>query len=100
MEQHPEASEEQLAALRAEMNQIKAEMVQLERQKTDLTKQSRRLEDRQVKNWKWMHEASKFSGISSISFTCFRCRDCSFKQGSRLANVASNRVPSIFIRCG
>lgn len=70
-----EASEEQLEALRMEVEEIKAQMAELEQEKRELLKNTRRLEDRQVKNWKWMHEASKFSGIQMRARfpNCFSC---------------------------
>ena len=97
-----EASEEQREALQAEVDEIRAQIAELEREKRELLKHTRRLEDRQVKNWKWMHEASKFSGIPDICFSYPLVLMCFFltEQVSRSTSIANSHARLIFIRCG
>ncbi|XP_032793340.1 uncharacterized protein LOC116930083 [Daphnia magna] len=53
-----------LEQLQSEVAKLRGQLVELELEKEALMKQTRIMEDRQVTNWKWIHEATKFSGIS------------------------------------
>lgn len=53
-----------LEQLQSEVAKLRGQLVELELEKEALMKQTRIMEDRQVTNWKWIHEATKFSGLT------------------------------------
>jgi len=54
---------EAIAELQSEIEALQGQLTSLHDEKTFLLKESR-VEDCQVKNWKWIHDATKFSGVS------------------------------------
>lgn len=57
--------------LQSEVKELRGQLAELELEKEALMKKTRSLEDRQVKNWKWIQEATKFSGSFSLLFLLF-----------------------------
>jgi predicted nuclease with TOPRIM domain len=55
-----------LEQLQSEVKELRGQLAELELEKEALMKKTRSLEDRQVKNWKWIQEATKFSGSFSL----------------------------------
>lgn len=51
-----------LEQLQSEVARLRGQLLELELEKEALMKQTRTMEDRQVTNWKWIQEATKFSG--------------------------------------
>lgn len=63
MEDKEEAGQEMLDQLQSEVDELRGQLAELQQEKEALMKQTRSLEDRQVINWKWIQEATKFSGL-------------------------------------
>lgn len=58
-----EAEQNALEQLQSEVEDLRGQLAELESEKETLMKRTRSLEDRQVRNWKWIQDATKFSGF-------------------------------------
>ena len=54
--------------LQSEVEELRRQLAEIEREKEAVMKMKRNLEDRQVKNWKLIQEATKFSGLLLFYF--------------------------------
>lgn len=63
---HEARQAEELDQLQSEVDELRGQLAELEREKGALMKNLRSLEDRQVRNWKWIQDATKFSGMDII----------------------------------
>jgi len=59
----PTEETEAILELQSEIEALQEQLASLEHEKESLLQESR-LEDLQVKNWKWVQDATKFSGVS------------------------------------
>lgn len=57
----PTEETEAILELQSEIEALQEQLASLEHEKESLLQESR-LEDLQVKNWKWVQDATKFSG--------------------------------------
>ena len=55
-----------LEQLQSEVKELRGQLAELETEKEALMKKTRSLEDQQVKNWKWIQDVTKFSGLFSF----------------------------------
>lgn len=62
MEAGEEAEQDVVEQLQSEVNELRGQLADFELEKETLMKRTRSLEDLQVRNWKWIQEATKFSG--------------------------------------
>ncbi len=63
-----EAEQNALEQLQSEIEDLRGQLAELESEKEMLMKRTRSLEDRQVRNWKWIQDATKFSGFFFLFF--------------------------------
>lgn len=61
-----------LEQLQSEVNELRGQLDELESEKEVLMKRATSLEDRQVNNWKWIQDATKFSGSITITTTTMK----------------------------
>jgi hypothetical protein len=54
--------------LQSEVKELRRQLDEIEREKKTVMKRTHDLEDRQVKNWKLIQEATKFSGLLLFCF--------------------------------
>jgi DNA repair exonuclease SbcCD ATPase subunit len=62
-----------LEQLQSEVKELRGQLAELETEKEALMKKTRSLEDQQVKNWKWIQDATKFSGLFSFILNNVMC---------------------------
>lgn len=70
MEAEDEA-QQRLDQLQSEVEDLRGQLHELEQEKEMLMKQIRSMEDRQVRNWKWIQDATKFSGLRTFKSSTF-----------------------------
>lgn len=61
-----EAGQDELKQLQSEVDELRGLLAKLDMERETLMKQARILEDRQVTNWKWIQDATKFSGYLDL----------------------------------
>ena len=59
-----EAGQNRQQQLQSEVDELRGQLEELRKEKETLMKRTKSAEDRQVRNWKWIQAATKFSGKS------------------------------------
>ena len=88
-----EEEEAPLEQVQSEVDELRKQLAEMESEKEALMKRTRIVEDRQVRNWKWIQDATKFSGIfyklssssfiqTNLKFTGISVNNCSEKSAT------------------